>query len=933
MANYTNPKYDDARNWMKKARENGRDWEQIRFGTGSTDDDLAKFLKDQEINNFWDYTVEDWKELVGQQKVVEEEQMKITEIAPSTLIVGEDQENETSIPDSEGSAWVNYKNHLLDNSGFSNIAIANIEDSSYKILKQLSKNTIDKNPKKGLVIGNVQSGKTANMAGVMSMAADWGWNIFIVLSGTIENLRVQTQKRMLNDLNHPGKLYWRELGHLSRNPEERDKLSFLHLEEGNPNRYFTVVLKNATRLKNLLDWLHSDENKKKNMNIVIIDDESDQAGINTMDVNSEERNTISRLINNLVHGRDKHDKLKAPFRSVNYIGYTATPYANVLNEIGDHTLFPKDFIFTLPQSRQYFGPQQIFGVNERDIKGLDIVRILEKINPNEIVEVNAVHQKELLTIPKGLEQSIIWFVTASAALRYKGYRKPLSMLIHTSFKVDHHEALYSAIQEWFKRNRDEFVEKANKMWKEETERFTLDRFRQSYPDYELPYDSLNDYPEFRDFLPELMEILEEGIGTIKIDEDEENSLSYFNGIHACIDNSKSQRIAEEDDYMRLDYPTKEHDIEKAPLFIVVGGNTLARGLTIEGLISTYFLRTTSQADTLMQMGRWFGYRKGYELYPRIFLSSNANERFKFLSTLDVELRESIKEMETLGIKPERVGVRIKNTPSVSFMRITSQKKMQSAIESELDFTGITNQTVLFENDYNKLNYNLELTDSFLKQLGSPTNSSEFVFSKNNYVWENINFEEKLKPYLEKFKFSPRARVFNRIDSIIEWIELTTKRGDLDSWNIIVSSINSKTNQHTINDEIIINKVKRTRKNDVDDVVIDIGVLQSPSDILSDIRLNQLEKLDNPEQIMKKIKDKPSAKERDIAGLSKTPQLLIYYIDKDSGHDEDMATRNPLNAEQDIVGIVLTIPGGNKNKNYAKAIRISPLSVEEELDVE
>ena len=131
--------------------------------------------------------------------------------------------------------------------------------------------------------------------------------------------------------------------------------------------------------------------------------------------------------------------------------------------------------------------------------------------------------------------------------------------------------------------------------------------------------------------------------------------------------------------MRLAYPEKSSGLDFSTAFIVIGGATLSRGLTIEGLISTYFLRSTKQADTLMQMGRWFGYRRGYELLQRIWLTENAVRQFEFLADMDSELRENIYRMELFNKKPKDYAVVIKQSPAVNLIRITSENRMQSAL--------------------------------------------------------------------------------------------------------------------------------------------------------------------------------------------------------------------------------------------------------------
>src|SRR5690606_30251061 len=131
---------------------------------------------------------------------------------------------------------------------------------------------------------------------------------------------------------------FRSLDNLSTKTSYPDRLQDLSLIDSN-RRYITVCLKNSSRLRDLLNWLNYDPIAKKKLKVVLIDDEADQAGINTKDVESEEQTAISRLIKNIVFGRDSKDREGSPYRCMNYIGYTATPYANFLNESGEDTLY------------------------------------------------------------------------------------------------------------------------------------------------------------------------------------------------------------------------------------------------------------------------------------------------------------------------------------------------------------------------------------------------------------------------------------------------------------------------------------------------------------------------------------------------------------------------------------------------------------------
>ena len=227
MIDYGLPKYDKYRKWIRQAREMGRSWDLIKYGLKNNEEELIKFLEFQRDINWCDINENDWYYIVDLEKRAEEETKDIEYLDGSAMIMGEGQCNATTIPEDPKSSWQLYKKGLLDN-GFKDHVVDGMERTTIKILKRLSGDTTTISPIKGLVIGNVQSGKTSNMAAVMAMAADWGWNLFIVLSGTIENLRQQTQSRLLSDLNKPGNLNWHGLEHLSKKTTLGQRSQDLH---------------------------------------------------------------------------------------------------------------------------------------------------------------------------------------------------------------------------------------------------------------------------------------------------------------------------------------------------------------------------------------------------------------------------------------------------------------------------------------------------------------------------------------------------------------------------------------------------------------------------------------------------------------------------------------------------------------------------------
>lgn len=928
MVDISMPTYDKCRAWIKEHREMNKTWEEIKYGLGKDEKDLASFIDFQIRLNNWpsDLTKEIWYSIVKSEQDAEKNSEITFEKIQSATLIDSSQDNECRVPTSPQSSWQLYKKHLL-NSGWKEESVEEMERATISILRRLNMDTRESGPVKGLVIGHVQSGKTANMAGLMAMAADWGWNFFIVLSGTIENLRRQTQSRLFRDLNRPGNLVWMGLEHLSKKSPRGQQAQDLRFEEGSNLRYFTVCLKNKSRLKGLIEWMQNDPHKHQQMKVLVIDDEADQASINTADINSKERAQINKLIINLVEGKKPNgDECKSKVKSMNYISYTATPYANFLNESGRESLYPRNFIFALQPSNEYFGPQQIFGVEGTDYEGLNIIR---HINDEDYSELQKLHRGIIDTIPQSMKESVCWFLCAAAALRLWGRVKPISMLVHTSQRQGHHQKVATALYKWIKfTEKQKILAMCKEIWERECERFDIKSFRESYPDYGKPNEEIRTYPPF-DELVEHIYVLLKDITNIPLGEDGE--LEYRSHIHLCIDNCANSGINEDGMFVRLAYPDPDRKPypSPAPAFIVVGGSTLSRGLTIEGLVSTYFLRSSCQADSLMQMGRWFGYRQGYELLPRIWMTEDTENKFKFLSLLEYELREDLARFTLLKADPSVYGPRVKNTPNASWLRITARNRMQSAIETEFDFMGTSSQTIFFDNNEELLRKNIEITERFLEGLGNGEKSD----ITSAYVWRNVRYEQILNNFLDSFHFNNRTRLFNEIKGAFsEWVIKNTEEGNITNWNVIAAG--GKTNNKEDKTWKLhcgsVGKVNRSRKKTNDPNLINIGVLRAPIDLLADVpRASAPVNIDDIES--RAVSNIEIENIRNKAGLGKTPQLIIYRIDKNSKARSNSKERVDLNASEDLIGLHITIPGmgigGKGNRSKALTIKINQDEIE------
>ncbi|WP_164130495.1 Z1 domain-containing protein [Sharpea azabuensis] len=928
MKDYSLPKYDDCRNLIMKLRSKGVSWEELRYARKGSLEGLNDYLAVKADEEFWEIDADDYMHIYELLKSKEEDIKVMHERGRDSVILSEGEGNVIDVPTSPDSSWQIYRKKL-EGKGFKNDSIDSIERTTKGILQRLNGDTTSSGPIKGLVIGNVQSGKTANMAALMAMAADYGWNMFIVLSGVIESLREQTQTRLFEDLHsNNGTNHWILLEHLSKKSPKGQRAQDCDFQEGSLNhiKYFTVSLKVKSRLKDLMQWLQEDQNKQKQMKILVIDDEADQAGINTADITTEERKAINACIENLVNEKTYNSKdCPVKYKAMNYIGYTATPYANVLNDPKKTSLYPKDFIVALNVSNEYFGPQQIFGitsgVSSDSYEGLSIIN---EITENDHEQIKHIQKGEESEIPESLKSAIAWFICSTAVMRYWNIRKPVSMLVHTSQKTRDHQHIADAIDEWFTPiNYDEIIALCEDVYQEQTENFTKGILRDEYRDYGIPNDEINDYPDYREIEKEISHIVNLNLNKIRLNENEE--LKYGEGIHLCIDNCMNNGINEENEHVRLVYPSRQNMPDKAPAFLVIGGQTLSRGLTLEGLLCTYFLRTTKQADTLMQMGRWFGYRKGYELLPRIWITKKTRQKFEFLSDLDQELRNEINLMEINGISPSECGPRIMNTPSVNTIRITSPNRMQSAETAKYDFSGANSQTQVFSTDEETLKSNYSNALSFIQSLGMPDEKGDYLIS-SNIVWRDVD-NDTVECFIRKYRFNKRQYIFEHVGDLFDWCGENINKGNLKNWNVVLHNPNENKNVKFPIESFDGFEIVRSEISPYEKDTVRVGALRDPGDLVCDIDLSSLS-TENRNRIVDRIqgykKTYSSAKVdeiREMAGLGAVPQLIIYCIDKKSKAKSTSSKRRSLNLDTDMIGLSIRIPGGKKGKDYVTYITI------------
>lgn len=934
MSSYSGDEYVNIKKWAAEKIQKGFSWEELLCLCVSPAEAEIEFdrLQNDELLIPQGMEYHEWVLFIDHLRKSYTPITKLYGISSGTS-------NSLPVPTDSGSAWVRYKNHLLGKytgkRKMSDLAVETLEGNCHWMLNHLKRDTRISGAVKGLVMGSVQSGKTANMIGLVTMAAHYDWNIFIVLSGTIDNLRKQTRDRFYGDLSQSGGVSWHVLDY-TRNADYMidinnqkhylsDNLQMNLFQDNNStgmwlHRYAIVCLKNSIRLRNLIKWLHSNPARAARMRIVVIDDEADQASINTVkmkdgiDEEEIERTAVNQLIIDLVKGNDEEGNLSnAPFQAMNYISFTATPYANVLNEAYENSLYPKSFICSLPESKEYFGAKAIWGSQTDDkYNGLNIVRTIPS---DEMNELKKLHKGNSFTLPEEFQKSIAWFLCAAAVLRIRGHEKPISMLIHTTAIQNGHFEEYDVLKDWLIREKKtgKLMRLCETVYAEEKDEFRLADLKEGYQEY-AALESVDDsFPEFTQIQTEISLILSE-IVNIKLGE-EKSLIYHMDAIHLCVDNCRANKYAEKGTYLRIVYPDTEKlkAMKKAPVFIVLGGNTLARGLTLEGLVCTYFARNVNQADTLMQMARWFGYRHGYELFQRIWMPTLVQQKLELIEEVDEKLKAEFEDYMIKGKSPAEFGPRVMNSAKIARFMLTSKNKSQNMEACDFDFSGDSYETTKFENVASVLSDNIEITEKFLAGIGTPTLSDAV---DGSYVWRDVPSETVLTEFLDKYILFDCSSLSVDIPIFKNWITQVNAENRLKKWNIVVAG-DKKSDIRWKTADFDVGKIERTRK--TKDTCINIGSLRSGRDILSDVNVAALD--DNKKQMF--IQGKKSGKNliklRYALDLGDVPLLLLYCIDKDKGKESKY--RSPIQSDYDVIGFSIVIAGQEQCSDYVKTVHV------------
>ena len=648
--------------------------------------------------------------------------------------------------------------------------------------------------RRGLVVGHVQSGKTSHYSGLICKAADAGYKIIIVLAGLHNNLRAQTQVRLdeaflgfKTSAIDGDPFVTIGVGKFDSDQSIRPNYATNRTERGDfstriarslgitPEQrpWLFVVKKNKTVLERLLGWIrnHAADTRDRetgrpmvtNLPLLLIDDEADHASVDTREMLVDENSkpdeehkptTINRLIRSILYS----------FSRSACVGYTATPFANIfIHEQGrthaeGSDLFPEAFIINLAAPSNYVGPVKVFGsrVENGRSGGLPLVR--QATDFHEWVPTGHKNGHQPLyegrdEIPPSLSEAINAFLLSCALRRLRGQaREHCSMLVHVTRFTSVQRAVHAQIGNQVRHLNQRLVRRIGHgsilaelraLWERDFVATTA-----------FLADESEDLRRYRNVRWEEVEAtLPEVVADIQV--------RMINGTAGDA----------------LDYADNQ---EIGLKVIAVGGDKLARGLTLEGLTVSYFLRASKMYDTLMQMGRWFGYRPGYIDLCRLYTTQDLVEWFEHIADASEELREEFDFMAASGATPREYGLKVQSHPT---LMVTSKLKMRTAKDLELSFSGQLLETVTFYREPSILQGNLDAAGRLLLSLGAPQSNPRRRGNvwEGSHLWEGVPATDIIT-FLDGYRSHPEAHKVNSA-LLAEFIRSLASENELTRWTV------------------------------------------------------------------------------------------------------------------------------------------------------
>jgi hypothetical protein len=717
-------------------------------------------------------------------------------IGESTILVNEGDDHHAWLPARRGeinwSFWNRYRWYLENQRNIPADVVARMDEDTDKILERLE-DPRRSGPwdRRGMVVGDVQSGKTSNYSGLICKAADAGYSAIIILAGMHNNLRSQTQERvdtgMLGfdtekNMSYDSADRWVGVGLL--NQLEFRNLPIMSLTTSKAQGDFKrniaeslgitslggtpvvlVVKKNKSVLTNLCQWLND---RAGDAAALIIDDEADNASVNTAalpepgeDPQERDPTTINRLIRTLL--------LK--FKKRSYVGYTATPFANIfIHSEREHPacgadLFPSAFILNLHTPSNHVGPAEVFGLSEdrrvglAERDGLPVVRLVDEPEARAFIPLGHKKDHRPSSLPPSMKEAIRSFILSCAVRACREQENEhQSMLIHITRFVDVQSELRTLV-----RGEMQAIVSTLKMEGAANASLTKELKALWDNDYVPTFDAVANAWIDPLMTPVSWDCVKKRLAAVA----SRIQIETMNGEAADIRYYK--------------------EAKNGCYIIAIGGDKLSRGLTLEGLTVSYFLRASHMYDTLMQMGRWFGFRPGYLDACRLYITSELKEWYQYIAGAMIELRKDFDYMSLIGATPQEFGLRVRQHPAE--LEITAANKMRTGTEMQVSFADTLVETVFFLKD-GPNSQNLQAAKRLFAQLGRPNAA---LTKSHYYAWSGVDGRNVVE-FLKGYKAPPDSHNSrgSRTDLLTEYIEAQMNANELQTWTVVL--VNNKENQ-------------------------------------------------------------------------------------------------------------------------------------------
>lgn len=656
--------------------------------------------------------------------------------------------------------WERYRMSLIDRGMGLNV-VSRLDEVTDRIVGLFGDPIVEGNWRRtGLVVGHVQSGKTANYIGVINKAADAGYRLIILVAGTLNNLRRQTQERIDEGFvgrasagllrrrgeasaplgvgrygasRHPVVLTSTEMD-FSINAALGLGLSLQALNEP----LILVIKKNVKTLNNLIQWLKNHNmpsGRKIESPMVLIDDEADNASINTAAADAD-ATAINKKLRELLH----------LFDHSTYVGYTATPFANIFvdpendDEMLGDDLFPRDFIVSLDPPTNYVGPELLFGDPPESQAVIDIT------DYESILPLKHKNGHVLNDLPESLYNAIRMYLLARAARILRGnVTAHNSMLINVSRFNNVQDKVAALVREY-----KGVLERAIRATAGLSEREALNNPK--IRDLEQTWQKEHSNVEFS--WHEIRRVLLEAIAPVEV-----RIVNATTGPGA------------------LQYSGQPDGVN----VIAVGGLSLSRGLTLEGLTVSYVLRNSQMYDTLLQMGRWFGYRDGYRDLCRVYLHPEARLWYQHITEATEELREEFHKMESLQLVPKDFGLLVRSHPDS--LMVTAKNKMRTArlMYREIDLAGRLIETDRLDARQKAIDGNIDAAKRLLELLQRTAKPE--LQDNGSLLWMNVSHEQVVS-FVRSFQNHP-ASLKTQTEPVSQYITAMASDG-INSWDIVLA---------------------------------------------------------------------------------------------------------------------------------------------------